>query len=310
MKNIYKAAISLFLLAVLLLKIDKSSVINEFQNIEINFFIFAIISFLIAIFFQIFRLYFLFKDYCSFPLIAQVTFIGFFLNNFFPTNFGGDIYKIFKLKNNVLKKSTSISYVLFDRVVGLLVLILIFLTYLLFNNDDLKIFNLKKEIFIENYFIILIIIIIILIFLFNFFFSIVKKNLKIRYYFNKIKYTFIESLNQIIKISLTKYAMQFLLSIIFHTFKILVLYFLINSLNENLILQNLVFIYCLVALFSSLPISFGGLGIRESVLSICLVNSGFNLNLAVSIAFLNLTLLWSYSIFGGIFFLLKNFKKF
>lgn len=61
----------------------------------------------------------------SLRYLFQVCSGGFFLNNFLPTGVGGDAYRILKTLPPKGKRSRAISAALFDRVVGLISLLLI-----------------------------------------------------------------------------------------------------------------------------------------------------------------------------------------
>lgn len=53
-----------------------------------------------------------------YPFLARVLVIGFFLNNFLPTQIGGDAYRVFRTLPSTPPKSRAISAVILERVVG------------------------------------------------------------------------------------------------------------------------------------------------------------------------------------------------
>ena len=56
--------------------------------------------------------------YYPYPLLARVLVIGFFLNNFLPTQIGGDAYRVYRTLPPAPPKSRAISAVILERVVG------------------------------------------------------------------------------------------------------------------------------------------------------------------------------------------------
>ena len=56
--------------------------------------------------------------YYPYPLLTRVLVIGFFLNNFLPTQIGGDAYRVYRTLPPVPPKSRAISAVILERVVG------------------------------------------------------------------------------------------------------------------------------------------------------------------------------------------------
>ena len=79
------------------------------------------------------------------------------------------------------------------------------------------------------------------------------------------------------------------------------------SLNGNLLIwHNLIFVYSITTLGAALPLSIGGLGIREGILSVMLILLGLDNNIAVSVALLNLMFLWLIAFTGGMLFLFSK----
>ena len=61
----------------------------------------------------------------GFGYLLRVLSIGFFFNNFLPTSIGGDGYRVYKTMPRGELKSRALSSVLFERIVGFAVLILV-----------------------------------------------------------------------------------------------------------------------------------------------------------------------------------------
>jgi uncharacterized membrane protein YbhN (UPF0104 family) len=56
-------------------------------------------------------------DY-AYPFLTRVLVIGFFLNNFLPTQIGGDTYRVYRTLPPVPPKSRAISAIILERLVG------------------------------------------------------------------------------------------------------------------------------------------------------------------------------------------------
>jgi glycosyltransferase 2 family protein len=61
----------------------------------------------------------------GYPFLSRVLVIGFFLNNFLPTSIGGDAYRVYRTLPPVPPKSSAISAVILERVVGFSALLLL-----------------------------------------------------------------------------------------------------------------------------------------------------------------------------------------
>jgi len=283
--------------------IDKTKFIELISTVDKQFFIIAAISFFVATIFQILKLYNLLKKFYSPLIIAKVTLMGLFFNSFLPSNVGGVFYMIYLLKNEKLKVTKVFSLIFLDIVVGLSILLTSFLFYIILNQEFIKYIKIKKIDFNENYLLILFL----SIFFSTSLFFLNKNKINIKYYLGKSKNVFQNVINNITSIKFSILVIQIFLSLFFHLFKMLVLYFLIMSLNGNLLIwHNLIFVYSITTLGAALPLSIGGLGIREGILSVMLILLGLDNNIAVSVALLNLMFLWLIAFTGGMLFLFSK----
>ena len=138
MKIIAKILFGLILLFILYLYggIDPKLINFSYNSIFIYFVVVLLIS--ITIIFSSLRFYIIlnvlnFK--INFNYIYKITYIGYFFNQCLPGAQGGDIIKIIYLikKYKSLNKISLISYVIIDRLFGLLVLFSLFLISLYFS---------------------------------------------------------------------------------------------------------------------------------------------------------------------------------
>ena len=86
-------------------------------------------------------------------------------------------------------------------------------------------------------------------------------------------------------------------------------YFLLYGFGGDISWFNIVPILALIAISSMLPISFGGLGIREGVMVSTLLVVGIDYDVAISVAAANLLVLWSKSAVGLCIFITCGTKK-
>lgn len=121
-KRILRIAVSAVLLAVLLARMDWSTVLAHLRELQPA--VIALVIFLFAAQLALsawkwqwaLRIHELRFDY---GFLSRVLFIGFFLNNFLPTSIGGDAYRVYRTLPPTPPKSAAVSAVLLERIVGL-----------------------------------------------------------------------------------------------------------------------------------------------------------------------------------------------
>lgn len=83
----------------------------------------------------------------SFPEALSLTFIGYFFNNFLPTSIGGDIVKAYYVSCRASEKTTSYTAVFIDRAIGLITMIFMAFTAILFAGTSVVDANVRNVIF-------------------------------------------------------------------------------------------------------------------------------------------------------------------
>jgi len=183
----------------------------------------------------------------SYPLLVSLYFKGFFINNFFPSNIGGDGYKFIKLSSKINSTEKSFASIFYDRFSGIIILfVLSLLSSILFSFY----FGSVIKTFLEtnaNY-----IVVASIVFASLAISIIVAFNKKIKFVIQKIKDGARIINLQVIALSLILYIV-----IIFNNYLISVAYNLEIDYIYYLIFMPII----LLLLF--LPISFNGIGIRE-----------------------------------------------
>lgn len=186
--------------------------------------------------------------------------VGLFFNNFLIGYVGGDALRIYDVTRFSGNSTTAVSSVVFDRFIGFFVLTSIAMIVSLFQIQHLTSF---KAVYFIGF--ILVAWILILIFLFN-----DKAGRAVGRVFKPIVPGFISNKVHDIYTAINQFrhdrfmlAQVFGISIAVQTLRILVHYFAALSVGVNLSPVYFFMFIPLVALFASLPISFGGIGVRE-----------------------------------------------
>jgi len=139
MKRIYiillKLFVSLGLLAFVFTKIDFNSFVNVFHNIKLFYLFLALLltfaGFLLAAW--KWKIALVAQDiHIGFWTLVGSYMVGLFFGNVLPTSYGGDIIRIYDTAKLSKKKIKSFSSLLFDRLAGFFVLLLIGFIAILF----------------------------------------------------------------------------------------------------------------------------------------------------------------------------------
>jgi len=308
--NILKLIIFIFCLYYVSSKIDFPNTVNALKKANLLFYSFVFIIFTIGIILSAFKWNFILnslKIKINFKTAFLIYLKGFFLNFFLPTSIGGDSLKIIlikKINKNYSAKSAFIS-VFFDRFSGLIALLFLLLISTIFIEENI-IFQVKFFLILSIIFVFLMILILLLrkkiFFLLRRFIK-VKKAQKIIYKFDKLFDNLFKEKHIILKI--------LIISLLFHTMGIFAHYLLFISIGINI---KIIFVYMMLSLsriIDSFPISFGGIGVRESFLIYFSGIIGINSSYILAYSLLSYTLPVFMSIFYLIFNLVKRiaFKK-
>ncbi len=231
--------------------------------------------------------------------------IGVFLNNFLPSSIGGDTYRAYdgsKLKNSNWPK--SISSILVERGTGVIGLFC-FALLALFLGFRLTEFNT-----------ILILVIILFVAVSVFLALLLNPRLlkplnflfKIRF-MRKIKDKLKSIVDAFSVLGNKKVlALVILLSFLMEFNVILHYYFVALALNINIPFISFLFMVPIVMLVAMIPISIGGIGIRENTTAYFLLSFGVAASQAAVFPLMVLFLLLLVSIVGGVLFLIRRPK--
>lgn len=309
---IIKLAISVFFIGFLLNRIGLDKIAETVKSVDIKWMIFAFIIFTASHFLGSYQWSLLLSSEgikIKWLRVLSFYFVGLFFNNFLPSNLGGDLFRMFDVHKFSKKGTSAVSTVFIDRFMGLLVLsgmAVLVLPWILI-----------KGIVKHQYIIYLIILILgwvfILFLLFNKSFArafarIFEKFVSKLSLRSKVKDVYLKVHNFG---KCGSFFMRILfLSIIIQSARIIMHYLVARSLGVNIAVSFFFLIIPFIAIIASLPVSFGGIGVRESAGMFLFGIIGLAEGFAVTIEFLAYVIAVVSSIPGGILFISRrNFKN-
>jgi len=301
--------ISLALIAFLIYRSRNSfgSMLDGIKDLNIYYLIIAFVFYFIAISFIVFRWGILLKAYghnIFRPFLWQSALIGFFYNNILPSSVGGDFYRVYDIKQNKdvpVKEGTAT--VVIERTIGTLTsLTMLIIAYFL------GLFKyLSKN---EALGLLISILVMALLFIAIFFPRLFKLNLLLNKFriFARIRPGLKEFHGILISY---RHKIKYLL--ISYLFSLIIQVFFIISFNSialalGLELKFYVFIFILpfIALVSIVPITVGGIGIRENALVFAITIFGIAHGKATLFSLIVLAIILIIGMIGGIIYLIKN----
>ena len=286
--------------------VDVRVAIKHLMNLNINYFIFAYLSYLSTMFIAGSRFYFVssvlgFKK--KYLQCVQLNFVGTLFNNFLPTTFGGDA-----LRGYYLKKGTHVSLtkaaacILFERYAGLVVLFWISSVVFLLQDAGMisnTTWEVPKEFAWLSYIGTMV----------SFF--IVPFIPKISNLFGKENWIYKKFIEPVI-VYWHDYKLAvrvFLLSLILQCFVILCHYFIALSLGIDIPLSYYLIFYPLTTIAGFMIPSLNGLGVREGTYIYFLGKIGINNDQGLAFGIGWLVILLITSIIGGLVYFIGDFRK-
>ena len=233
-------------------------------------------------------------------------YLGVFFNNFLPTGFGGDTVRILHLRVRGVSTKSLVSASVVDRAVGFATIFIVGMIGVLVA-DELRISNHTKTVLITLFII-----------------GLLAAGITLSSHSGR----FIESLARkyrharvrawILDVILTCYSyraakyrimLAIAISAIGQSLIILTYYIIGRRLGLGLSITTYLVAIPAVFLAASLPVSIGGLGIREGTLVGMLVAAGADLQLAVNLSLVYLVVLWISTLPGALVPLLSRTSK-
>jgi len=275
-KTAIKLLFSLFLLWVVLSQIEITKLLTILKDVEFFPLFIAFLLFNVSKIISAFRLNYYFKEInleLDFIKNLKLYYLGMFYNLFLPGGIGGDGYKAYILnKEYHIKLSLIIQALLFDRISGLVAL--------LFLGSGLFVFSAYA--FIPfNYFSLFLFIVI-----YPIFYFISKKLNRFLLFFKQT--TILGFFVQLIQ----------LFSAIF----------ILYSLNDDFVMINFLVLFLISSVVAVLPITIGGVGVRELTFLYGLKFIGYPPDLGVVFSFLFFFITMLSSLIG-VLFIHSDFKN-
>ncbi len=131
--SIIKIVLSLGLLAFVLIQVGLQETIANIRGADLRFFAAAFGLYVITLVVRAYRWRVLLKDVeikLPFARLVILYFVGAFFNNFLPSSVGGDVVKMYEITKHSQRGANAVGTVLMDRATGLLVVLVIALVAL------------------------------------------------------------------------------------------------------------------------------------------------------------------------------------
>ncbi|MHB1325006.1 MAG: lysylphosphatidylglycerol synthase transmembrane domain-containing protein [Thermoleophilia bacterium] len=301
--RLLRAAISALLLVLLVSRLNLSDLATTLSQVVPSLLVVGILLFVAASLISVFKWQLILKSQgiqAPFFYLVSLFYIGFFFSNFLPTNFGGDVVKIFKLGQTTGQPVEAASSVFMDRASSTFALLLIAIVPAII---ELRMLGTGVSVAILSVFIIGTLMILL------------GSNARFVSRLSKLPLlrsdpmglrrharNFYFSLHDFRHKKGTLAAMM-AISLVYQIVQIFSIYFLALSLGIQLsVLYYFIFIPVIMTV-SMIPISLNGLGVREVSWVFLFEQAGVSRTEAFSMSILMLLVMTATSLFGGVFYL-------
>lgn len=298
----FRVGISIFLLWILFRRLDKGALVEICRSADKGFIVAAFLIFFIAYIFGVFRWRMLLKAAnINLPIKRIIISIagGNFFSLFLPSTIGGDVVRVIDLTSHTRRPHEVMATVFLDRLSGYAGLVITAWIGLLFGAKFLS----DTSIVIPVAAITALLIAILLVLFNNFFYTRVSRLLhspsdsKVKHYLRDVhkeihifrKHKKIGFQNLLLSIAIQMVPpVTFYLTALSLGLKIKLIYFLVYM--------------PLVGAVTLLPISIGGLGLREYTTALFFGNSHINAHSIFAMSFLNSLFILIYGCIGGLIY--------
>lgn len=308
--NPIKVVISITLLLIIILKninnIEKiKSVIYDTNHFYL---IIAFTVFILTLFIETIRWDILLrahKIYINFGYLFGTRLVGYFYNNVLPSNIGGDVYRVFDIsKNKKAPLYKSASTIFMENLFGLITIIIFFSSTSFFLY---KIF--KNYISLITFFLIIAVMLFLMIsnpmlFKIDKLFKKLSKFKKAQEIWLKIQ-SFSNAVTSY-KNKLRYVSLSFFINILCHFLYSVMFYIISLSINLNLSFFYFVFMVPVIFVLTGIPISIGGLGVRENAIVFMLLSFGVINEKAVVFSIIVLLIHLLAALISGVFYFIRS----
>lgn len=126
--KLFRTAVSILLIAVLLATVDLGELAETLRSVAPGLLALAVLVFLVTNMTSVLKWRMVIKAQgtsVSWPYLTSIFYMGLFFNNFLPTNFGGDLVRIYKLSRATGNTVDATSSVVLDRASSTFALLMI-----------------------------------------------------------------------------------------------------------------------------------------------------------------------------------------
>lgn len=238
----------------------------------------------------------------SFQKIIPSYYLGVFFNNLLPTSMGGDVVRTFHLKLRGLSTRVLIGSAMIDRIIGLATVMVMGTVSIMFS-PDIKLGTSNK-----------ISLLILVGLIFSFLWLMLTptfirhiEQLTGRYRHTRIRKALLDVIVLCYSYKSARGIILFALglTLIMQALVIVIYYYLGTGIGIQLPLITYFAIIPIVFLAGSIPISIGGLGVREGALVGLLVSAHIDIQHAIALSLLYLLVLWLSSLPGAVVLLFR-----
>ncbi len=282
-----KTIVSISLLLFLLLNIEWNKVLENLKNANIFLLLIASLLNLTERFELTFKWNLLLKVRnisVKFGRLFLINAIGSFLGIFLPSSLGTDVVRGYYLVKDNSEKSVSISSVFVDRVLGMFSLLTFGVVSVFFAGDLIDKFNIKLYV----------VALFIIVFIGFYIFQRTKSVNFIQNLFKRIKNKKIVDNILSLHNSILEYKkhpktllIAFIITLLVQVTRVLTYYFIALAFNIHIPIVYFFLFIPLIMLVMMIPISIGGLGVKEGTFVAFFTLIGMSVNDAVIISFMN-----------------------
>lgn len=296
---ILRTGISAILLFILFQKIDFKETLKVIASLRISYFILATVTFFIIYFLVFYRWRMLLKAQglnLSLGRVFSSFSGGIFFSLFLPSTIGGDIARTVDLGTHTKRHNVIVASVLLDRISGFVGLVIVAVVFLIFSH---KLINEPSVYLIVSLLAFLLGMILLFIFnksIYNWinhsskkggFRNAIKHLHSEIYFFRSKPYVLFQNLIYSIMIQLSSSVFS---------------YFLLCSLNAKINILYPLVLTPVITIITALPISIGGLGLRDASSIFFYTKVGVTKDIALGQSLLNFAMMVCFGLIGGIIY--------
>lgn len=299
-KLITKLIITLILLYIFLLKTNISEIIDNISQISFKSIILVVLLFFLAHFINTLKWLFLLPRY-KYILLIKFNFIGLYYSLILPGQLSGEVIKAYKLGKGKTDAAKVAASVFIDKITGIIGLLIVGILGIIFTNREIP-----KSIVYTSLFMVCVCFAVLIIIRINTISNTIKCFLcyisKRITFFNNLVLQFlklIEAWKDYAK-SIKYITINIIIGIIYQLIAVYIHYIFANELGIYLNFLDWCWIYGIVSIALFLPITIGGIGLREGSFISILGWLGIGNEKALTLSFCILGLQIFGALLGGV----------